>query len=211
MEGDRIVKYYSEIDHRWLYIDVNYETYKYFDRQKKLRRENRKSRKRKFEESLILYDPYSPFVSGKYCEDKNINVARQIEDKEFNKIVWGIVDNLEDWQKAVIVDHYIYGYDFTEIGDKYGKSKSGISQIFDVIYHHLRLLLLSDPDFQETDFAVIRKQDYLDELKKYFDKMKGGVVGGILSNPGGAMENIISFAKELKQEIKILEKMKNPS
>jgi hypothetical protein len=48
MEEVKVVKYYSYIDRKWLYVEVNYETYKYFDSLKKQRKEKRKSRQRRF-------------------------------------------------------------------------------------------------------------------------------------------------------------------
>jgi len=208
-EENRIVKYYSHIDRRWLYIEVNYETYKYFDREKKKRREDRKSKKQKFEESHYLYDPDGWFPASIYCEDKNMDVARQLEEKELRKIVWGIVAGLESVQRHMVADRFIYGLDFVEIADKYGQSKSGISQLFDTIYHHLRIMLVSDPEFQKTDFLVHRKEDYLEELKNVFDEMKAA--NGLSQIGGDGMSNIISFAKALKQEIKISEKLENRS
>ena len=206
VERNRIVKYYSPIDHRWLYVEVNYETYKYFDCLKKQRREDRKSRQQKFEESHFLYDPDEWFAESKYCENKKLDIARQLEEKELSNILWGTVANLETEQKEMIAAHFIYGFDFVEIADYYGRSKSGISQLFDTIYHYLKIQLVSDPDFQKTDFLVSRKQNYLDELKAVFDEIKAA--NGLPQIGGDEMSNILSFAKTLKQEIKISEKLK---
>ena len=209
MEEERMVKYYSPIDRRWLYIKVNNEVYKYFDREKKRRKAGRKKRQLVFEEGLVLYDPDGRLPSSRFCEDKNMDVERAAEDREFAEIIWRAVAKLNDEQKALIVDRFVTGLDLVQISDKYGVTKGGVTQLFDVIYHHLRLLLTSDHAFQQTDYAAIRKRDYIEELKQFFDNNKTKVLDGLFSgNNGNSVNKIIEFSKRLKQEFKISEKLK---
>lgn len=65
------------------------------------------------------------------------------------------------------------------IANKYGKSKSNVSQIFDTLFHHLRLLFMHDEQFLYTDYARELKYDYLTELKNVFDEMKDEVLGDL--------------------------------
>lgn len=190
-------------------MEVNDELYRYFDSLKKQRRENRKSRQRIFEESHVYYDAYEGFTESPYFEDKSVNVVRQAEEDEFKRIVWNVVDKLEKEQRDIIVDRYINELDYVEIADKHGKPKSGISQLFDTLYHHLRILFISDEEFQKTDFAIYQMKEYMKELKSGFDEMKDEILGGVLvDNDADTIGDILTFSKKLKQEIKISEKIK---
>lgn len=137
MNGEKIVKYYDYIHKRWRYIEVSDEVYRYFDSLKKLRKEKRKSRQRLFEESAVAFSAIEGIEESPFCEDCRVNVIKEAEDREFAETVWNVVGKLDKESQAMLADRFKKDMSYVGIANKYGKSKSNVSQIFDTLFHHL--------------------------------------------------------------------------
>lgn len=204
----KVVKYYDYIHKGWRYIEVNDEVYRYFDSLKKQRKEKRKSRQRLFEESAVAFGAIKGIEESPFCEDKRVNVIKEAEDREFAETVWNVVGKLGKEAQAMLVDRFKKDMSYICIAIKYGKSKSNVSQIFDTLFHHLRLLFMHDVQFLYTDYAQELKHDYLTELKSVFDEIKDEVLGDLFGGRSETIKKTMELSKKLKQEFKIYEKLK---
>lgn len=110
--------------------------------------------------------------------------------------------------KAMLVDRFKKDMSYVDIANKYGKSKSNVSQIFDTLFHHLRLLFMHDEKFLYTDYARELKRDYMTELKSVFDEIKDKVLGDLFGGSSETIKKTVELSKKLKQEFKIYEKLK---
>ena len=208
MNTPKIVKYYDYIQKRWRYIEVNDEVYRYFDSLKKQRKEKRKSRQRLFEESAVAFSEIKGIEESPFCEDRRVNVIKEAEDREFAETVWNVVGKLDKETQAMLVDRFKKDMSLVGIANKYAKSKSNVSQIFDTLFHHLRLLFMHDKKFLYTDYARELNRDYLTELKHVFDEIKDNVLGDLFGGRSETIKKTMELSKKLKQEFKIYEKLK---
>lgn len=143
-----------------------------------------------------------------FCEDKRVNVIKEAEDREFAETVWNVVGKLDKEARAMLVDRFKKDMSYVCIANKYERSKSNVSQIFDIIFHHLRLLFMHDKKFLYTDYARELNRDYLTELKSVFDEIKDEVLGDLFGCKSETIKKTVELSKKLKQEFKTYEKLK---
>lgn len=108
----------------------------------------------------------------------------------------------------MLVDRFKKDISLVGIANKYGKSKSNVSQIFNTLFHHLRLLFMHDERFLYTDYARELKHDYLIELKSVFYKTKDEVLVDLFGGGSETIKKTMELSKKLKQEFKIYDKLK---
>ena len=86
--------------------------------------------------------------------DENSSVEKNYDQKEFNKLIWSIVDKLPKEESIIIKAFFKYGYKPKEIAQKLNITKEQFSQHKLTAINHLRILLLSDKSFTNTDYFM---------------------------------------------------------
>ena len=160
----RIIKYYDRIHRQFIDLEVTDNVAKFLMRNDKwLRRQQ------------IKYNYYTVSLdSPVYNDDEDgVTLAETIEenhseedyyidvDKEkLFKLVWKIVEKLDDKQQKLIDDLFVKEKSQKQIAKEFGVSTSGVSQMKDTTLLHLRYYFYTDKEFMQTDIYKRNKREF---------------------------------------------------
>ena len=200
----RKIKYYDRINHKMLEIEANDEVARFM--QADDRRQSRQGQK--YRENVVLsLDDYS-CVDGQnhltYHEliaDEKSNTIENYENKQFNKLVWHICHKLPYKERQILWWYYKIGYKASEIAKSLKLDSSQFSQQKATAISHLRILLLNDPDFVNTDY---HKSTEIFTLPKEVKENAGNLD---IKKIEFKNKDIYNLTKEVPQQIKISEKL----
>ena len=160
----RIIKYYDRIHRQFIDLEVTDEVAKFLMRNDKwLRRQQ------------IKYNYYTVSLdSPVYNDDEDgVTLAETIEEKHSEKdyyidehkkklfkLVWKIVDKLDDKQQKLIYDLFVEEKSQKQIAKEFGVSASGVSQMKATALLHLRYHFYTDKEFMQTDIYKRNKQEF---------------------------------------------------
>ena len=160
----RIIKYYDRIHRQFIDLEVTDEVAKFLMRNDKwLRRQQ------------IKYNYYTVSLdSPVYNDDEDgVTLAETIEEKyseedyyidedkkKLFKMVWKIVNKLDDKQQKLINDLFVKEKSQKQIAKEFGVSASGVSQMKDTALLHLRYHFYTDKEFMQTDIYKRNKREF---------------------------------------------------
>ena len=200
----RKIKYYDRINHKMLEIEVNDEVARFM--QADDRRQSRQGQK--YRENVVLsLDDYSCVDGQNYLTyheliaDEKSNTIENYENKQFNKLVWHICHKLSYKERQILWWYYKIGYKASEIAKSLKLDSSQFSQQKATAISHLRILLLNDPDFVNTDYhkstEIFTRPKEVKENAENLDIKKIEFKN----------KDIYNLTKEVPQQIKISEKL----
>ncbi len=200
----RKIKYYDRINHKMLELEVNDEVAKFM--QADDRRQSRQGQR--YRENVVLsLDDYSCVDGQNYLTyheliaDEKSNTIENYENKQFNKLVWHICHKLPYKERQILWWYYKIGYKASEIAKSLKLDNSQFSQQKATTLSHLRVLLLNDPDFLNTDYYKSTKMFTLPkEVKENAENLD-------IKKIEFKNNDIYNLTKEVPQQIKISEKL----
>lgn len=200
----RKIKYYDRINHKMLELEVSDEVAKFL--QADNRRQSRQGQK--YRENVVLsLDDYSQVDGQNYLTyheliaDEKSNTIENYENKQFNKLVWHICHKLPYKERQILWWYYKIGYKASEIAKSLKLDSSQFSQQKATAISHLRILLLNDPDFVNTDY---HKSTEIFTLPK---EVKENAENLDIKKIEFKNKDIYNLTKEVPQQIKISEKL----
>lgn len=200
----RKIKYYDRINHKMLEIEVNDEVARFM--QADDRRQSRQGQK--YIENVVLsLDDYSCVDGQNYLTyheliaDEKSNTIENYENKQFNKLVWHICHKLPYKERQILWWYYKIGYKASEIAKCLKLDNSQFSQQKATAISHLRILLLNDPDFVNTDY---HKSTEIFTMPK---EVKENAENLDIKKIEFKNKDIYNLTKEVPQQIKISEKL----
>lgn len=200
----RKIKYYDRINHKMLELEVNDEVAKFL--QADDRRQSRQGQK--YRENVVLsLDDYSQVDGQNYLTyheliaDEKSNTIENYENKQFNKLVWHICHKLPYKERQILWWYYRIGYKASEIAKSLKLDNSQFSQQKATAISHLRILLLNDIEFTQTDF--FKSTGIYTFPKQTKDTAKNLDVKNIEFKN----EQIYELTKDIPQKIKVTEKL----
>lgn len=165
----RVVKYYDRINKQLLELEVNDEVAKFLHSDnRRLSRQGQKDR-----ENIVLslddqtdYNGEEALTYHELIPDEKAYVDKILEQKEFSRIVWKVVDKLEEKQAKAIKGYFKIGYRAKELADYLGMSTSAFTQFKDTALKHLHILLSYDEEFRSTTYYELHYKDFADDVIK---------------------------------------------
>lgn len=200
----RKIKYYDRINHKMLELEVSDEVAKFL--QADNRRQSRQGQR--YRENVVLsLDDYSCVDGQNYLTyheliaDEKSNTIENYENKQFNKLVWHICHKLPYKERQILWWYYKIGYKASEIAKCLKLDNSQFSQQKATAISHLRILLLNDPDFVNTDY---HKSTEIFTMPK---EVKENAENLDIKKIEFKNKDIYNLTKEVPQQIKISEKL----
>ena len=162
----------------------------------------------KYRENVVLsLDDYSQVDGQNYLTyheliaDEKSNTIENYENKQFNKLVWHICHKLPYKERQILWWYYKIGYKASKIAKSLKLDNSQFSQQKATAISHLRVLLLNDPDFLNTDYYKSTKMFTLPkEVKENAENLD-------IKKIEFKNKDIYNLTKEVPQQIKISEKL----
>lgn len=165
----RVIKYYDKINNEVLELEVSDDVSKFLQAdRKRLIRQAKEDRKY----LAFSLDDYTKFNDeellnvGELIADENLDIEKEIEQKEFSKIIWKVVDKLQTKQANAIKMIYLQGYKSKEVADTLNMSYSAFTQFKDTALKHLHILLSYDKDFAKTEYYERHYKHFADDVIK---------------------------------------------
>lgn len=153
----RKIRYYDRIHNKFIELFVRDEIVKVFQSyNKQIQRQN----KRDLKYIVFSLDEQSNVNNEEQLRyediiaDENSSVEKIYEQKQFNNVIWSIVDKLPEEERIIIKYFFKYGYKAGEIAERLNLTKEQFSQHKLTAINHLRILLLSDKSFTNTDYFM---------------------------------------------------------
>ena len=164
-----VIKHYDKINNEVVELEVSDDVSKFLQAdRKRLIRQAEEDRKH----LAFSLDDYTKFNDeellsvGELIADKDLDVEREIEQKEFSKIIWNVVDKLQTKQANAIKMIYLHGYKSKEVADTLNMNYSAFTQFKDTALKHLHILLSYDKYFAHTDYYVKHYKRFADDVIK---------------------------------------------
>ena len=200
----RKIKYYDRINRKLIELEVTDKVAKFL--QADDRRQSRQGQR--YRENVVLsLDDYSCVDGQNYLTyheliaDEKSNTIENYENKQFNKLVWHICHKLPYKERQILWWYYKIGYKTSEIAKSLKLDNSQFSQQKATTLSHLRVLLLNDPDFLNTDYYKSTKMFTLPkEVKENAENLD-------IKKIEFKNKDIYNLTKEVPQQIKISEKL----
>lgn len=160
----RIIKYYDRIHRQFIDLEVTDEVAKFLMRNDKwLRRQQIKYNYYTLSlDSPVYNDNEDGVILAETIEEKHREEDYYIDEemKKLFKLVWKIVDKLDDKQQKLIDDLFVKEKSQKQIAKEFGVSASGISQMKDTALLHLRYYFYTDKEFMQTDIYKRNKREF---------------------------------------------------
>ena len=163
----RKIQYYDKINNEVVELEVSDDVSKFLQAdRKRLIRQAKEDRKH----LAFSLDDYTKFNDeellsiGELIANKNLDIEREIEQKEFSKIIWNVVDKLQTKQAEAIKMIYKQGYKSKEVADALNMSYSAFTQFKDTALKHLHILLSYDEKFSKTSYYESHYKHFADDV-----------------------------------------------
>ena len=159
----RKIQYYDKINKEVVELEVNDEVTKFLQADRKRLIRQAKEDRKYFAFSLDDYTKFNDeelLSIGELIADENLDIEREIEKKEFSKIIWNVVGKLESRQANAIKMIYKHGYKSKDM------SYSAFTQFKDTALKHLHILLSYDKDFAKTEYYERHYKHFADDVIK---------------------------------------------
>lgn len=204
----RIIKYRNRIHNEIVELEVSDEVAKFLHADS--RRQKRKLQEDYANIAFSLDDmPESEneesLTYHELVADKNVDLERDIENAEFSKIVWNVVDKLEEKQKSAIKLLFEYNYTQKAVANKLGMTASAFTQFRDTALKHLHILFSYDKDFALTEYYQAHYKQFADDvIAELENEMK---TANKVNNFEINLNNVESLMKSVTQIDKISDKL----
>ena len=202
----RVIKYYDKINNEVVELEVNDDVSKFLQAdRKRLVRQAEEDRKH----LAFSLDDYTKFNDeellsvGELIADKSLDIEREIEKKEFSKIIWNVVGKLQTKQANAIKMIYKQGYKSKEVADTLNMSYSAFTQFKDTALKHLHILLSYDQSFAKTEYYERHYKHFTDDVIKQV-RQEIASENKVLSIN---LNNVYDLMKDVTQMNKITERI----
>lgn len=163
----RVIDYYDAIHKQKIKLEVTDEVAKFLQSDKK-----RLDRQEKDDREFIAFsldettsvDGEESLTYGELIPDKNADVEKEFERKEFARVLWNVVNKLDKKEADAIKAIFKIGYKKGEVANYFNMSTSAFSQFMLTALKHLRIELSYDEEFCKTEFYDKHYKEFADDV-----------------------------------------------